>query len=51
LYSGTKNLDYNKARVAFIGKSSYGQSTQNKRTNKTKYYKRKGNKQVRRKTT
>ena len=30
---------------------SYGQSTQNKRTNKTKYYKRKGNKQVRRKTT
>jgi IS4 transposase len=31
--------------------NSYGQSTQNKRTNKTKYYKRKGNKQVRRKTT
>jgi hypothetical protein len=31
--------------------TSYGQSTQNKRTNKTKYYKRKGNKQVRRKTT
>ena len=41
---------YNKVRGP-IETSSYGQSTQNKRTNKTKYYKRKGNKQVRRKTT
>ncbi|MEJ2775637.1 hypothetical protein WIW90_05300 [Sulfolobaceae archaeon RB850M] len=38
-------------KLVNVDNSSYGQSTQNKRTNKTKYYKRKGNKQVRRKTT